>query len=51
MVYKEEISPFAAQTIVEYNRNVEKLNSVLFTHADYAVIAKEIVARRQRGAE
>ena len=41
MVYKEEISPFAAQTIVEYNRNVEKLNSVLFTHADYAIIAKK----------
>lgn len=26
--------------VIEYNRNVDKLNNVLFSHADYAVVAK-----------
>lgn len=39
--YNETLSPFEAETVVEYNRNVEKINNVLFTHADYAVVAKK----------
>ncbi|VAX19179.1 hypothetical protein MNBD_NITROSPINAE03-456, partial [hydrothermal vent metagenome] len=36
--YDETIEGMGADFIIEYNRNIEKLNNVLFTHSDYAVI-------------
>jgi O-antigen chain-terminating methyltransferase len=39
--YNDTLASFEASFIVEYNRNVEKLNNVLFTHGDFAVVAKK----------
>ncbi len=38
--YTESLSGAGADLVVEYNLNVEKLNNVLFSHADYAVLAR-----------